>query len=359
LIDVCRHWIPLEVVKRNIDGMAALKLNVLHLHLTEYQGFRIESKKYPRLHELGSDGLYYTQEEAREIVAYARARGIRIVPEFDMPGHATSWFVGYPELASAPGAYKIERKWGVFDPAIDPTRAEVYEFIDNFIGEMAEIFPDAYMHIGGDEVSGKHWKNNPQIQAFMREKNLTDTRALQAYFNQRLSKILEKHGKRMIGWDEVLHPDLPQTTVVQSWRGQKSLAEAAKKGYSGILSSGYYLDHLLTAERHYMVDPLNANNGLSEQEAARILGGEACMWGEEVDAENIDSRIWTRLPAIAERLWSPRNVTDVRDMYRRLDAVSLRLEELGLSHRSACGETLEQFLLLSSILLSNQKLHEN
>lgn len=347
MIDVCRHWIPSEVLKRNIDGMSALKLNVLHWHLTEYQGFRIESKKYPKLQEMGSDGLFYKQEEAREIVRYAAERGIRVVPEFDMPGHATSWLVGYPELASAPGTYKIERHWGVFEPTLDPTREEVYEFIDNFIGEMAAIFPDAYLHIGGDEVVGKQWRENPRIQAFMKEKNLSDAHALQAYFNQRLSKILEKHGKKMIGWDETLHPDLPQTTVIQSWRGQKSLAEAAKKGYQGILSSGYYLDHLLTAERHYMVDPLSANNNLSAEESARILGGEACMWAEEVDAELIDNRIWTRLPAIAERFWSPPDVNDVADMYRRLAATSLRLEELGLTHKTypekalrrlACGE---------------------
>jgi hexosaminidase len=183
LIDVGRHWQPVEVIKRNLDGMAAVKLNVLHLHLTEDQGFRIESKTFPRLHQMGSDGLYYTQEQIRELIAYARERGIRIVPEFDIPGHSTSWFAGHPELASAPGPYQIERRFGVHDPSMDPTREETYKFLDKFLGEMAALFPDAYLHIGGDEVTGKHWRLNPQIQAFITKNNLKDKHGLQAYFN--------------------------------------------------------------------------------------------------------------------------------------------------------------------------------
>ncbi|HEY0321784.1 MAG TPA: family 20 glycosylhydrolase [Pyrinomonadaceae bacterium] len=359
LIDVCRHWQPMEVVKRNIDGMAAVKLNVLHLHLTENQGFRIESRKFPKLQQLGSDGLYYTQDEIRELIAYARDRGIRVIPEFDIPGHSTSWFVGYPELASAPGPYEIERKYGVFDPSMDPTREETYKFIDKFLGEMAALFPDAYMHIGGDEVTGKHWRLNPQIQAFMQKKGLKDKQALQAYFNQRVSKILQKYGKKMVGWDEILHPDLPKDIVVQSWRGQKSLAEGAKNGYTGILSNGYYLDHLRTAAQHYLVDPVRADSGLTPEEEARILGGEACMWGEYISQENIDSRIWPRMAAIAERFWSPRTVTDVADMYRRLAFVSVELEELGLTHetyrdkmlrRMAGSQEIEELKTLVSVV---------
>jgi hexosaminidase len=342
LIDVCRHWEPMEVIKRNLDGMAAVKLNVLHLHLTEDQGFRVESKRFPKLHQMGSDGLYYTQDQIRELIAYARDRGIRVIPEFDIPGHSTSWLVGYPELGSAPGPYTIERKYGVFDSALDPTREETYKFLDKFLGEMAALFPDAYLHIGGDEVTGKPWRLSPQIQAFMQKKGLADKHALQAYFNQRVSQILQKYGKKMVGWDEILHPDLPNTIVIQSWRGQKSLAEGAKKGYAGILSNGYYLDHLRTAAQHYLVDPLKADSDLTAEEAARVLGGEACMWGEYVGPENIDSRIWPRLAAIAERLWSPREVTDVADMYRRLEYVSAQLEDLGLTHETYSGKMLRR-----------------
>ena len=220
MIDVGRHFIPLDVFKRNMDGMAAVKLNVFHWHLSENQGFRIESKKFPKLQEMGSDGLYYTQAEVRDLIAYARERGIRVVPEFDMPGHTTAWFVGYPELASGPGPYQIERQWGVFDPAMDPTEEETYKFLDKFIGEMAGLFPDQFFHIGGDEVNGKEWDANPKIQAFMRAHGLKDNDELQAYFNQRVQKIVAKHGKTMLGWDEILRPDLPKSIVIQSWRGR-------------------------------------------------------------------------------------------------------------------------------------------
>jgi len=335
LIDVGRHFMPAEVIKRNLDGMAAVKLNVLHLHLTEDQGFRVETKKFPKLYQDGSDGLYYTQDQIRELVAYAAARAIRIVPEFDMPGHATSWLVGHPEIASAPGPYKIERHWGIFDPTMDPTREETYRILDGFLGEMAALFPDPYMHIGGDENNGKQWAANPQIQAFMKQHGLKDAHALQAHFNQRLSKILTKYHKQMVGWDEILHPDLPQTIVIQSWRGQKSLAEAARQGYRGLLSSGWYLDLVHPTRDHYLVDPLPPDMGLTPEQAARVLGGEAAMWAEFVGPQTIDSRVWPRLAAIAERLWSPADVRDVDDMYRRLDAESVRLESLGLQHETA------------------------
>jgi hexosaminidase len=332
LIDVARHYQPLDVLKRNLDAMAAVKLNVLHWHLTEDQGFRIESKKFPRLHTMGSDGQFYTQDEAREIIAYARERGIRVVPEFDMPGHATAWLVGHPELGSAPGPYTIERRAGIFEPALDPTREEVYKFLDTFLGEMAALFPDAYLHIGGDENEGKQWDRNPRIQAFMKEKGIKDNHALQTHFNKRLLTILKRHGKIMMGWDEIFQPDLPQEVVIHSWRGPAALAEAAKKGYKGVLSAGYYIDLSFPTSQHYAVDPIPVGSTLTDAEAAHVLGGEATMWSEWVSPETIDSRIWPRTAAIAERLWSPRHVTDVEDMYRRLSIVSMRLEELGLTH---------------------------
>jgi hexosaminidase len=332
LIDAGRHYEPLEVLKRNLDAMAAVKLNVFHWHLTEDQGFRIESKKFPKLTGMGSDGLFYTQTQAREIIAYARERGIRVVPEFDIPGHSTSWLVGYPELGSAPGPYKIERGAGIFEPALDPTNEEVYKFLDAFLGEMASLFPDAYLHIGGDENEGKQWDRNPKIQAFMKAHGIKDNRALQTYFNKRLLQILTKHGKRMMGWDEIFQPDLPKDVVIQSWRGADSLADAARKGYDGILSAGYYIDLIYPASEHYKADPLPAGNTLDATQAAHVLGGEATMWSEWVSPETIDSRIWPRTATIAERLWSPREVNDVEDMYRRLAVVSHQLEELGLTH---------------------------
>ena len=330
-LDVSRHWMPPLVVKRTLDAMAAVKLNVLHWHLSDDQGFRVESKRFPKLQDMGSDGHYYTQEQVRELIEYARDRGIRVVPEFDMPGHATAWFVGYPELASGPGPYAIERKWGVFDPAMDPTREEVYRFLDGLIGEMAALFPDEYFHIGGDEVNGKQWDVNSRIQSFMRQHGIKDDPGLQAHFNSRLQPIVTGHGKKVIGWDEVLAPGLPKDIVVQSWRGQKSLAEAARLGYMGILSAGYYLDLMHSASYHYSVDPLEGETaGLNDSERSRILGGEAAMWAEYVTPENVEMRIWPRNAAIAERLWSPQTVKDTASMYRRLAAVRRELDRLDL-----------------------------
>jgi hexosaminidase len=349
-LDVSRHWLPIEVVKRNLDGMAAVKLNVFHWHLSDDQGFRVESKRFPKLQQLGSDGDYYTQDQVREVIAYARDRGIRVVPEFDIPGHATSWLVGYPELASAPGPYRIERNWGVFDATMDPTRDSTYQFLDEFIEEMAALFPDPFFHIGGDEVTGKQWKSSARVRAFMRTNGLKSTGDLQAYFNRRLQKVVAKNGKRMEGWDEILDPDLPKDIVIQSWRGQKSLAEAARHGFSSILSAGYYLDHMEPASKLYTVDPLAGDaTALMDDERARILGGEVAMWGEFVSPENVDSRIWPRSAAIAERLWSPQDVKDEAAMYRRLDAVSGELDRLGLTHRSSYVRMLERLAAVDPV----------
>ncbi|HKV25147.1 MAG TPA: family 20 glycosylhydrolase [Candidatus Acidoferrum sp.] len=343
MIDSARHFTPLDVLKRNLDGMEAVKMNVFHWHLSDNQGFRVESKRFPKLQELGSDGLFYTQDEVRDLIAYARDRGIRVVPEFDVPGHSTAWFVGYPDLASGPGPYQIERRWGVFDPAFDPTSDRTYKFLDQLFEEMAKLFPDHFFHVGGDEVNGKQWGANPKIQQFMKDHGLKNNEALQAYFNRRLEPIVAKHGKSMVGWDEVLDSTLPKDIVIQSWRGPDALAAAAKLGFRGILSNGYYLDLGWTAARHYAVDPLSgAAANLSPEEKSRILGGESCMWSEYVDPENIDSRIWPRNAAIAERLWSPQDVTDPASMYARLDVISARLEWLGLTHRTYYRQMLQR-----------------
>lgn len=334
MLDVCRHFMPLDVIRRNLDGMAAVKLNVFHWHLSDDQGFRVESKRFPKLQEFGSDGLFYTQNEIREIVAYARERGIRVVPEFDIPGHSLSWLVGYPELAAGPGPYEIGRHWGVYDPVLDPGNPKVYSFLDAFIGEMAGLFPDAYFHIGGDEVNGKQWNaNKTDIPPFMKAHHLTNDRDLQAYFNQQILRILTRYGKRMEGWDEILNPALPKNIVIQSWRGMKSLEDASRRGYRGILSTGYYLDHTEPASKLYLVDPT---------QDAGILGGEACMWAEYVSDENVDTRIWPRTAAVAERFWSPATVRDIPDMYRRLEVVDAELDRLGLQHNQAYRTMLER-----------------
>ena len=349
MIDFSRHWIPEEVVKRNIDAMAAVKLNVLHFHMTDDQGFRFESKVYPKLQGMGSDGHYYNQAQITELIAYARDRGIRVVPELEMPGHSTSWYVGYPELASGPGPYQIERRWGIFDPTLDPTREEIYTFLDGLIGEIAATFPDEYFHVGGDEVNGKQWDTNPQIVAFKKAHGMKDNTDLQLYFNRHLLPIVEKHGKKMVGWDEVFHPDLPKDIVVHSWRGPESLAKTARLGYMSILSNGYYLDFALAPAEYYKVDPLaGAAASLTPERAAHILGGEATMWSEFTPPENIDSRIWPSTAAIAERFWSPQNVKDVDSMYRRLEVISRELDWVGVTQLSSYPRMLARLAEMHS-----------
>jgi hexosaminidase len=343
LIDVGRHFIPADILKRNLDGMEAVKMNVLHLHLSDNQGFRVESKKFPKLQELGSEGFYYTQEELRDLIGYAHDRGIRVLPEFDMPGHSTSFFVGYPEIASGPGPYSLDRKWGVLDPAMNPTEEKTYKFLDDFIGEMAKLFPDQYFHVGGDEVNGKEWDANPKIQEYKKAHNLKSNEELQAYFSQRVQKIVIKHGKTAVGWDEIFVPGVPKDIMIHSWRGPQSLAAAAQLGYHGILSNGYYLDLGWTAARHYAVDPMSgAAATLTDEQKKLIFGGESAMWSEYAGEENIDSRIWPRNAAIAERLWSPQSVRDTGSMYARLDAESERLEWLGLTHRTYYRKMLQR-----------------
>jgi len=335
LIDSGHRFVPVSVIKRNLDGMEAVKLNVFHWRFADNQGFHIESKRFPLLQQKGSGGFYYSQDDVREVINYARDRGIRTVPEFDMPCHTTSWFFGYPALASGENPFQSS--------AIDPTRETTYKFLTGFIGEMAELFPDSYFHAGGDECDSKEWEDNPRIQDFMRTHAIKDGAALQAVFTSRVEKIIAGRKKIMVGWDEVLQPDTPKDVVIQSWRGPASLAQAARGGYRGVLSSGYYVDLNQSAAEHYLVDPLGDDAAtLSPDQKARVLGGEATMWTDIVSHENMDNRIWPRTAAIAERLWSPVEVQDVDSMYQRLAIVSLKLDYYGLRHRLITDEMLER-----------------
>ena len=251
LIDSVRHFFSVETLKRQIDGMAAAKYNIFHWHLTDDQGWRLESKEFPKLHQLASQGHYYSHEDIREIVAYAQARGIHVLPEIDMPGHTSALAIAYPELMSAPGPYSQEDRWGVHTPLLNPANEAVYDFADRLLGEVAELFPFGYVHIGGDEVNPADWANNTDIQNFMEQQNLADHEALHAWFNQRIADILAKHGKTMVGWDEIRHPALPRDTVIQSWRGPDALGQAVNDGYRAILSTGFYLDQPQPAAYHY------------------------------------------------------------------------------------------------------------
>jgi hexosaminidase len=341
MIDVARHFQPLDVIERNIRGMAAVKLNVLHLHLSDNQGLRIQSNVFPELTGLGSNGQYYTQTQIKQIIQYADDRGIIVVPEFDLPAHAVSWLVSHPELASAPGPYHLYTRFGGRNPAFDPSNPETYRFLGRFFKEMADLFPAPYIHIGGDENSGVQWSNNPAIQAYM-QPAITSNAALQTQFVQKLAAMITADGKQIIGWDEILQPGMEKGAIIQSWRGKESLYQAAREGHRAILSNGYYLDLLYPASDGYLNDPIPPDTHLGRSTRRNILGGEAEMWSELVRPETIDSRIWPNAAAIAERLWSPQDVRDVAWMYKRLRAVNLQLEALGLMQIRNQGVLLRQ-----------------
>jgi hexosaminidase len=265
LLDSARRFIPLSDIRRTLDGMAAAKLNVLHWHLTDDQGWRIESQAYPKLHQLASQGQFYSQQQVRELVSYAAARGIRVVPELDVPGHASAIGMAYPELLAWPDAMldkkgiqplPPERRFGVFAPVLDVSKAESWQFISALVAEWRQLFPDPYLHIGGDEVKADYWLANTNIQQLMQQQQLVDGHALQAWFNQKLAALLAQQQRRMIGWDETLHPQLPKTTVVQSWQGQDALGAAVRAGHPALLSAGFYLDMPQPASYHAQNDPL-------------------------------------------------------------------------------------------------------
>jgi hexosaminidase len=358
MIDVSRHFIPLDVLKRNIDAMAAVKMNVLHLHLTDNEGFRIESKTFPQLHSKGSNGDYYTQAQIKDLTFFAQERGIIIVPEFDMPGHTKSWFAGYPQLASGAGPYEAGPPVDFHSaqqmdlraimqfvnnapfPAIDPSKESTYEFIDKFIGEMSSVFSSPYIHIGADENNGVVWKNNPSIVAFMKAHNIQNTHELQAYFVGRVNKIVAKHHKQMIGWEELFSNNLAKDVTVQVWQNATYTKRALDNGNPVLISKGFYLDVFMPAYVHYNNPDLPAGSG---EGAKQLRGGEAAQWTEVADKTNIETRIWPRAAAVAERLWSDFANNDMYDLYRRLFVLSEQLDESGLQHVADYERALRRY----------------
>ena len=342
MIDVARHFQPIDVIQRNLDAMASVKMNVFHWHLTDDQGWRIQIKKHPKLTELASDGLFYTQEEIKSIVKYADERGILVVPEIDVPGHASAILTAYPEIGSkmdAVSPYTIERNAGIFNPTLDPSNPKTYQLLSEIFDEVCPLFPGAYFHIGGDENEGKDWDSNPKIQEFKKKNKLVTNHDLQTYFTMKLVPMLKKHGKQLMGWEEIMTKEMSKNAIIHSWKGPneglpvgQSVANAAKNGYKTVLSNGYYLDLMQSVNDHYLNDPIPQNSTLSVEEKARILGGEATMWTELVSPLTLDSRIWPRTAAIAERLWSSQAVVDLNSMHKRMKTVSFRLEELGITH---------------------------
>jgi len=379
MIDVSRHFMSVETIKRQLDAMELTKFNVLHWHLSDGTGFRVESLRFPRLQEVGGHHQYYTQAQIHDIVSYAGDRGIRIVPEFDIPGHTLSILEAYPELAAVQPV-PLTKGWhlecataakdnsatancaktmNLNTPALDPTRPQTLKFATELFQEMGSLFPDRYFHAGGDEVSPSQWTGNPQIQAYMKAHGYATPAALQAAFTADVEKALSRQGKIMMGWDEVSEAPIPKDVVVEAWRGSKWIGSATKAGHPVVVSSGYYLDLLRPAREHYAVDPFDTKaDGMPPADVAKarakmgpmidafaldpdapaldakqqslVLGGEAPLWSEIVSDQMVDARLWPRSAAIAERYWSPESVRDVDDMERRLPAVLDELEATGL-----------------------------
>ncbi len=372
MLDVARHFLTAETIKRNLDAMELVKMNVLELHLSDAEGFRVESKVFPKLQQLGSNGEYYTQEEVRDLVAYARDRGIRVIPEIEMPGHARAMLVAYPEIAAMPGPYALGGDSNSMSATIDPTREETYQFLARLLSEMASLFPDPYFQAGGDEVNGTQWAENSSIQAFMKDHGFKNKHDLQGYFTERVRQILAKDGKTMVGWDEVLQPNLSKDVVIQAWRSSKLVQRSAAQGHITLVSAGYYLDHNLPAATHYAIDPLDTHAEglppgsidmvkgtplapyvtqdnvavdslpLTPGQEKLVAGGIACMWSEFVWNEKEEMMVWPRAAAIAERLWSPAAVNDVASLYRRLQSVDADLQLLGLRHHVSEALMLQQ-----------------
>ena len=368
LIDVARHFMPVAVLREVVDGLALLKMNVLHLHLTDDQGFRFPSATFPNAVSVD----HYGADELRALVAYAADRGVRVLAEIDVPGHVTCWVAGHPELGSQ--AVEATTRFGVHPACLDPTSEQVYQGLDALFGEVADVFPDRYIHIGGDEVAPSWWRDDERVQDFIAAHGLADERALQNHFNVRLVEALRQRGKIVVGWDEVLHGDMPEL-VVQNWRGATTRDRALAAGRDCIVSAPYYLDLAYSAGMHYEHDPeLEQAAWLALEDAqqadarlahvaggiewtkqwrqgavdaakvdARVLGGEACLWSEIVDGDGLAVRLFSRLPAVAERLWSAADVRDEATLYARMEELlaappfvlaerqAARLQSLGLT----------------------------
>lgn len=331
MLDPVRRFLSVDALKRNIRAMAGYKLNVLHLHLSDDQGWRMESKRYPSLHIMSSDGYYYTQNQLTDVVRYAEERGILIIPEFDIPGHSTALLVAKPGLASKEQSYGIERSMGIQKPVLNPAIEETYAFLSNLFKEVDSLFPGPYIHIGGDEVEFDHWVENASIDAFRAKMGLKDFNALERYFINRVADSISLTGKTIIGWEEIHGDGLQKGAVLQCWKSNSTAVSFANQGYKTIRSQGLYLDLLYPLSDYYNLDIIPKTLSLSKEQAANFLGAEACMWGEFTGERNVDFRVWPRMAMIAERLWSVEK-RDKRALASAVQKTTIALAEFGLNH---------------------------
>lgn len=366
-LDVGRHMFPVDFIKKYIDLMARFKFNRFHWHLTEDQGWRIEIKKYPKLQQLAAYrketvvghagksktydgeryGGYYTQEEIKEIVEYARKRHITIIPEIELPGHSQAALAAYPELGCTGGPYEVATTWGVFENVYCAGKEETFQFLQNVLDEVLELFPSEYIHIGGDECPKTSWKNCRQCQARIKKEKLKDEHELQSYFVQRIEKYLNNKGRQIIGWDEILEGGLAPNATVMSWRGEAGGIEAAKQQHKVIMTPGNwcYFDHyqdtvateplaiggLTPVAEVYAYEPVPPQ--ISPQEAAYILGAQANLWTEYIKAPaHAEYMAYPRACALAEVVWSDKNNRNYEGFRRRLTANRWLLDDLQVNY---------------------------
>lgn len=357
-LDVGRHFTPVEFVKRYIDLLAYHKLNTFHWHLTEDQGWRIEIKKYPKLTEVAAwrteeDGSryggFYTQDEIRDVVAYAASRHITVVPEIEMPGHTKAVLAAYPELSCTGGPFDVPAKWGIYEDVFCAGNDKTFEFLEDVLEEVMPLFPGTFFHVGGDECPKARWKECAKCQQRIKEEGLASEDELQSWFIKRMARFLASHEKRLVGWDEILEGGLAPSATVMSWRGVKGGIKAAQMGHSVVMSptTHCYFDYrqadgpdeggsprapLLTLEKVYEFDPIPAD--LSPEEAKYVLGGQANVWTERIPTpQRVEYMAFPRTCALAEAVWSVPERRGWSDFSHRLNAHLERLEAMNVNFR--------------------------
>jgi len=378
-LDVARHMVPVEDIKRQLDLMARYKFNVFHWHLTDDQGWRLEIKRYPRLTTVGANrketvlghysdtyvgdgkpyGGYYTQQQVREVVAYAKQRHIEVIPEIDIPGHTVAALAAYPELACTPGPFEVRKTWGIDDNILCPSE-QTFTFVQNVLTEVMALFPSNYLHLGGDEAPTTRWEQSPLAQSIIQREKLANEHALQGWFLRRIEAFVNAKGRRIIGWDEILDGAPSPTATVMSWRGMKGGIEAAQRGHDVIMSpTDYaYFDYCqgnparepiciggnLPLSRVYEFEPVPA--ALTPEQARHILGGQANVWTEYLKTpDDVEYMLWPRALAMAEVLWSPQAARDWAGFQQRLPAQLATLDRFDVNYRVPSVEGLESDVL--------------
>lgn len=371
MLDVSRHFISKEGVKRHIDLLAFHKLNILHWHLTDDQGWRIEIKKYPKLTSVGGYrektiighasqkhyqwdtnryGGFYTQEDIKEVVAYAQKRFVEVIPEIEMPGHSVAALTAYPQYSCTGGPFEVEGRWGVFND-IYCTKESTFTFMQDILDEVIELFPSNYIHLGGDEAPRVRWKNCVHCQERMKQEHLTKEAELQTYFINRIENYLNVKGKKIIGWDEILEGGIPQRATVMSWRGEKGGIHAAQAGYDVIMSPNSHMyfncrqysvkeekigaTRLIAMEKAYNYHPVP--EVLTADEAKHIKGVQANLWTEYlVTPEDMEYMLYPRVAALSEVAWSKKEGKDYKKFCNRLEDIQQHYDVLGVNY---CKET--------------------